>query len=154
MEENKPKNTKLIAIITAIAVAVITLVVVLIIVLSGGGKKAGIAGLQGKWKYSDGVPYIYTFAAEGKGSYGYCADVYTAEECANYASDFTYVVHDGETKVYEDGEEEVPNKKVDGTIDFTYENTTSPMTLEYHIEGDKLIIYDSFGSPVEYDRMK
>jgi hypothetical protein len=136
MEENKPKNTKMIAIIAAIAVAVVALVVVLIVVL--GGKKAAV-GIVGKWAYAEGPNYIYNFREGGTGSYGYCSDDYSAQECEDYASNFTYKLVENEGKKQ---------------IEFLYEGNTSPMTLDYKLEGDKLIITDSFGEEVPYNRSK
>lgn len=147
MEETKKKNTKLIAIIAAIAVVVITLVVVLVFVLGGKGKSKN--GIVGKWTYASGAEYTYNFSENGAGSYGYCGANYTPEECEQYTSHFTYTVNAGKKK---DSSES--DRAVDGTIDFLYEGNTSPMTLEYHLEGDKLIVYDSFDEPVEYNRAK
>lgn len=149
MEDTKPKNTKKIAIIGAIAAAVVILVVVLVLVFTGG-KKSAAGGIVGKWVYSGGAEYTYNFAENGAGSYGYCGSNYTAEECENYASHFTYTVNAGKKK----DDSTNADRAVDGTIDFLYEGNTSPMTLEYHLDGDKLTVYDSFDQPVEYNRSK
>ena len=37
-------------------------------------------------------------------------------------------------------------------VSILYKGNTSPLELEYKIEGKKLIIKDSFGSDVEYER--
>lgn len=150
MEENNPKNKKLIAVIAAIAALVIILVVVLVFVLSknGGGASAAIVG---KWKHSEIANYTYFLEKDGKGYYGYCEDEATDEQCKEEASEFTYKLNPG--KVFNTGPNDSGEERIiDGTIDFTYPNLKNPLTLNYHLDGNELTIYDSYGEPVKYIR--
>lgn len=65
--------------------------------------------------------FIYTFNADKTGSYG----------IAGGTKNFTYE---------DDGEK----------LSILYEGNTSPLVLKYRIDGNKLIITDSFGKDVEY----
>ena len=103
-----------------------SLVVVVLVICSftlvGCGKK----GLVGKWEYQTGG-YIYTFNDDGTGTY----TIGTQE------MKFTYTTsEEGETK----------------KISITYEGNTSPLVLEYVLDGDTLNIKDSFGSDTIYKR--
>ncbi len=132
MEESKPKNFKLIAIIAGAVVAVVAIIVILIVSLKGGAK-----GLVGKWLYErESLPYVYTFNADGTGSYGL-----TTEESPRT---FTYKLTD----------EKVEQGVKQGKIEFLYENDTTPLILDYRIENGekKLVVVDSFGNDVTYNR--
>ena len=67
--------------------------------------------------------YVYTFNEDKTGNY----------EFSGTKMEFTYE---------DDGT----------TLSILFEGNTSPMELEYKIEGKKLIIVDSFGSDVEYTK--
>lgn len=117
------KNTRKVAnIIFVLLVAVAT------IVLTGCGnssKKEKESTIIGSWEYasSPSSAYRYTFNSDKTGSYS----VYGTEK------NFTY---------------EDDGKKVS----IMYEKNTVPSEYEYKLDGDKLIIKDSFGNDVEYKR--
>ncbi len=67
--------------------------------------------------------YVYTFNADKTGTY----------DVSGKEMKFTYE---------DDGEK----------LSILYEGNTSPTVLKYRIDGDKLIITDSFGSDVEYTK--
>ena len=70
----------------------------------------------------EGGGYTYTFNADGTGNYDVGSDM-----------PFTYT---------DDGE----------TVAITFEGSTAPMELKYTIEGSKLTVIDSLGSPVVYNK--
>lgn len=73
------------------------------------------------WVYEQGG-YTYHFGKDGKGTYSLGS---------GNPMEFTY--------------------KDNGTsVSITYTGNTTPMTLDYRIEGNKLIIVDSFGSDTIY----
>ena len=80
------------------------------------------ASLVGTWDY-EGGRYIYTFNEDGTGVY----------DAAGTELEFTY-------------------KDNGNSIEMTYDNTTEPSVYEYRIEGDTLIIKDSLGSDVKYNK--
>ena len=80
----------------------------------------GSSSLVGSWEYADGG-FTYTFNANGTGTY----DAYGS------VMNFTYTDNGA-------------------SIEFTYEDVAAPTVLEYTIDGDTLIMKDSFGSDVTY----
>ena len=101
MEENKPKNTKLIAIIASVLVAVVVLIVVLIIVL---GKK-GPGSIVGRWTMSDGSGFAYNFKKNGNGTYGECTAEMSEKECDEEAY-YTFAYKTTKADVDGDGKED------------------------------------------------
>lgn len=79
--------------------------------------------LVGSWEYQGGG-YIYTFNADGTGTYDLGGDTPMV---------FTYEASDTELSILYDG-------------------NTEPMVLEYEINGDVLNVKDSFGSDTLYNR--
>lgn len=103
------------------------LVMILALMLSMGlvacGGKAEAPTIIGSWESVDISGAIYTFEEGGKGGYTF----------AGAFVDFTY----------ED----------DGTaVTIQYPNSDAPNVFKYTIEGNKLLIEDSFGSIVEYKK--
>ena len=86
------------------------------------GNNNSKASLVGSWEY-EGGSYIYTFNEDGTGIY----------EAAGSELEFTY-------------------KDNGNSIEITYDNTTDPYVYEYRIDGDSLIIKDSIGSDVKYNK--
>lgn len=78
--------------------------------------------IVGSWEYTSGG-YVYTFNADGTGSY-------TAGETV---MEFTYE---------DDG----------STVKILYKNATVPNEFAYTVSGDTLSIEDSFGEKVEYTK--
>lgn len=101
-------------------IAGLALMLVAFVVILTGCGSKKDQGIIGSWKYELGG-YVYTFNEDKTGNYAF-----------------------GDTKMeftYED----------DGSkVSILYTGNTSPLELEYRIEGNKLIIKDSFGSDVEY----
>lgn len=77
-------------------------------------------GVVGQWAYQS---YVYTFNEDKTGNYDYGN--------SGKGMDFTY----------EDNGTE---------LSITYTGSTSPLVLKYKLDGNKLIITDSFGKDVEY----
>lgn len=77
--------------------------------------------LVGEWKYP-GEPYVYTFNADGTGSYA-----------ADLTMTFTYK---------DDGK----------SVEILYDGFTDASKYDYSISGNKLTIKDSFGDDVVYER--
>ena len=82
----------------------------------------GKDALVGSWEYQGGV-YTYTFNADGTGTY----------DVSGNLMKFTY-------------------EATDSTISFTYGSDTTPMTLNYSINGKVLNVKDSNGSDTLYNR--
>lgn len=82
-------------------------------------------GLVGTWEYTrgSGSSYAYTFKDDKTGAYSV------------YGTEMPFTYEDNGT-----------------TVTILYNGNTAASTFEYKIEGDKLIIKDSFGSDVEYKR--
>lgn len=80
--------------------------------------------IVGSWESVDISGAIYHFEKDGKGSY----------EFAGAEMPFTYT---------DDGKKVV----------LQYENSDAPNEYSYTIEGDKLLIEDSFGEIVEYKKI-
>lgn len=99
----------------------------LVVIMTGCGKSS--KGLEGTWNYYDEsskqarTDIYYKFNGDNTGSYTFYGD----------EKKFTY--------------EDKGNK-----VKISYENTTVPNEFEYSIEDDMLIIKDSFGSDVKYQR--
>ena len=79
-------------------------------------------GIVGSWAYQ-GDSYIYKFNTDNTGSY------------TMIGSERKFTYEDDGTKVK-----------------ITYDGDTTGSTYEYTIEGNKLLIKDSFGSTVEYTK--
>lgn len=105
---------------TILTIALIALVVVSLIVLTGCESKSS-KPIVGSWAYNGGSDYIYTFKEDNTGSYS----AYGNER------EFTYE---------DDGSQ----------VSILYNGDTTAGTYEYTIDGNKLIIKDSFGNDVEY----
>jgi len=90
-----------------------------------GGNNAAADGsaLVGSWEYQGGG-YIYTFNADGTGTY----DIGAASPMI-----FTY-------------------EATDSALFILYDGNTAAMELEYSIDGDVLNVKDSFGSDTLYNR--
>lgn len=86
---------------------------------------ASASDLVGSWDYAEISGFVYTFNADGTGTYDVLGEI----------MNFKYTA---------DG----------STIKFTYEDlvTDAPMELEYEIDGDTLNIKDSLGVTQEYHR--
>ena len=108
-----------------VSVLCIVMIAIVTLALTGCGKKDGKsdkATLVGSWEYNRGSStYAYNFKDDKTGSYS----VYGTE------MPFTYE---------DDGQK----------VTILYEGNTVSSTFEYKIEGNKLIIKDSFGNDVEY----
>ena len=107
-----------------ISILCIVMIAFVTLALTGCGKKdkkSDKATLVGTWEYKSGSSYAYNFKDDKTGSYS----VYGTE------MPFTYE---------DDGQK----------VTILYEGNTVSSTFEYKIEGDKLIIKDSFGNDVEY----
>ncbi len=141
MENTKPKNTKLIAIIASVVIVVIVAIIAIVLVVKNSGSK----GLVGKWAQTGGTEYVYSFAENGTGSFGLCPSGTSEKECDNDAAHFHY-------QLKKDGADKSNN--IDGSIEMLYEGSTASFTLTYHLDGDSLTIYDSFGGKGEYKRSK
>ena len=86
-----------------------------------GEKKDAEPTLVGKWVYEDSDDMYYTFNEDGTGSYFFIG---------------------GEMKfTYEDDGE---------AVTLNYETATEPSVYKYALEGNKLLIEDSFGETVTY----
>ena len=105
------------------AVAVAVIGIVIALVLILAGRKES---LLGKWIVEKGSWY-YNFTSDTRGSYG--TDAYENVPDQN----FTY-------------------KNNGDSFTIQYDGMVSSMDLKYRIEGDKLIITDSFGMDVVYIR--
>lgn len=114
---------KIVSVLCIVVIAIATLT------LTGCGKKEekseDKATLVGTWEYTrgNGSTYAYIFKDDNTGAYS----VYGSE------MPFTYE---------DDGEK----------VTILYNGNTISNTFEYRIEGDKLIIKDSFGDDVEYTK--
>lgn len=86
------------------------------------GDEAKAGAIVGSWEYTSGG-YVYTFNADGTGSY-------TAGETV---MEFTYE---------DDG----------STVKILYSSATVPNEFAYTISGNTLSIEDSFGEKVEYTK--
>ena len=82
-------------------------------------------GLVGSWDYAELSGMVYTFNADGTGTYDIFGEV----------MNFTYEA-DGSTL----------------KITYTYEGVDAPTELEYKIDGDTLNLKDSFGNDTLYKR--
>lgn len=108
------------------AVLCIALIAMSTLVLAGCDKKKEDKNtIIGEWAYTSasGSAYVYKFNEDKTGSYS----VYGTEMKFTYEDD---------------------GKKVS----ILYNGNTVASDFEYRIEGDKLIIKDSFGKDVEYKR--
>lgn len=84
----------------------------------------GDKGLVGSWTYKSGSSdIVYKFNKDNTGSYKY----YTNERTFKYEDNGT-------------------------SVKITYDGDTTGSTYEYKIEGKKLIIKDSFGKDVTYEK--
>ena len=84
--------------------------------------KAETISIVGQWEYAAGG-YVYTFNEDGTGTYAF----------GGSEMKFTY----------EDNGD---------SFSILYEGNTVATDLEYVINGNTLVVTDSFGSPVEYTR--
>lgn len=82
-------------------------------------------GLVGSWDYAELSGMVYTFNADGSGSYDMFGEVMK----------FTYEADGAVLK-----------------ITYTDEGVDEPMELEYKIDGDTLNVKDSFGNDTLYKR--
>ncbi|MBQ3331360.1 MAG: hypothetical protein IJG87_09315 [Ruminococcus sp.] len=82
-------------------------------------------GLVGSWDYAELSGIVYTFNADGTGTYDMFGEV----------MDFTYEADGSVLKIM----------YIDADVD-------APMELEYEIDGDTLNIKDSFGNDTVYKR--
>jgi len=105
-------------------ISIIALVLMLVasaFVLTGcGEKKEEDKGVVGKWEYQS---YVYTFNEDKTGNYDY----------GNSGKGMEFTYEDNGTE-----------------LSILYTGNTSPLVLKYRIDGNKLIITDSFGKDVEY----
>ena len=109
---------------TILTLGVILLLAVALFVLTGCGDN-GEKGLIGSWAYKPGSSdIVYKFNKDNTGSYKY----YTNERTFKYEDNGT-------------------------SVKITYDGDTTGSTYEYKIEGKKLIIKDSFGKDVTYEKM-
>ena len=83
---------------------------------------AGKSKLLGRWQYEYGS-WSYNFTSNSDGEYS----------VGEYSQKFTY-------------------KDNGDSVTIRYEGSDVDMTLNYRIEGDKLIVTDSFGSDTVYNR--
>ena len=83
------------------------------------------ASIIGSWECVDYKGAIYTFNTDGTGSYTFEGNV----------MNFTYT---------DNGD----------SVELKYETATVPSTHNYTVEGDRLLIEDSFGSTVTYKKNK
>ena len=105
---------------TILAIGVILVLTILLFVLTGCGKSKN--KIVGSWKYNGGsIEAVYKFNEDNTGSYSY----------SGTKREFKYEDSGTEVKII-------------------YDSDTEGSTYNYRIEGDKLIISDSFGSEVEY----
>lgn len=88
-------------------------------------KASADTGLVGSWDYAELSGMVYTFNADGSGSYDMFGEVMK----------FTYEADDAVLK-----------------ITYTDEGVDEPMELEYKIDGDTLNVKDSFGNDTLYKR--
>ena len=88
-------------------------------------KASADTGLVGSWDYAELSGMVYTFNADGSGSYDMFGEVMK----------FTYEADDTVLK-----------------ITYTDEGVDEPMELEYKIDGDTLNVKDSFGNDTLYKR--
>lgn len=131
MEQTESKNKKLVVVIAAVVAALVALGIILMVVFKGG--KANLANLVGTWR-QQGEAYIYEFKSNGTGSW--------REEDVEPAQNFTYNVT---TQSDSNGK----NKDV---IEFKFENSDKSLYLPYRLDNGKLIIADSFGKEIVYDK--
>ena len=111
-----------------LAIVCVMLIVFITLILTGCGnnnKKDDNKTIVGTWEYagSPSTAYTYTFNSDKTGSY------------AVYGTEINFT--------YEDDGQKVSIK---------YEKNTVPSDYQYKLDGDKLIIKDSFGNDVEYKR--
>ena len=100
---------------------VFTIIIVSVFTLAGCGKtKDDKTSIIGSWEYKSGG-YVYKFNKDETGSY----------TAGNVVMKFTYK---------DDGKK----------VSILYSGNTTSSDYEYKIEGNKLIIKDSFGNDVEY----
>lgn len=106
--------------------ACVVFVAIAALMLTGCGKDKKYT-LVGSWEHeaSLNTKYTYTFNEDKTGSYSY----------SSAEMKFTYEDNGDSFKILYDG-------------------NTLASTYEYRIEGDKLIVKDSFGNDVEYVRKK
>ncbi len=83
-------------------------------------EKTGNSDILGSWEYESGG-YTYTFNEDGTGVY----------DLGTSTMEFTYEVTDTQLSIL-------------------YTGNTSPMVLEYEIDGNKLNVKDSFGKDTIY----
>ena len=108
---------------TIMSVALIIMLAIAALVLTGcGDKKEEEKGIVGKWEYQS---YVYTFNADKTGNYDY----------GNSGKGMEFTYEDNGTE-----------------LSILYTGNTSPLVLKYKLDGNKLIITDSFGKDVEYVR--
>ncbi len=88
-------------------------------------KTSADTGLVGSWDYAELSGMVYTFNADGSGSYDMFGEV----------MNFTYEADGAVLK-----------------ITYTDEGVDEPMELEYKIDGDTLNVKDSFGNDTLYKR--
>ena len=119
-KESKKSNKKLFIIVGAIAAVIVAVVITIVLIIVNGRPK-----LFGKWN-AEGSSWYYDFTSDTEGLYGYHYDSidYPAQK-------FTYV---------DNGDH----------LTITYEGFTTGMDLNYRLEGNKLIVTDSFGTDVTY----
>ena len=100
-------------------------VAVLVLACFAAGCGGGSKGIVGSWA-GDGSysSFVYTFKEDGTGSYS----------VAGAEMKFKYEDNQGKS------------------VKITYDGNTTGSTYEYRIDGNKLIIKDSFGSEVTYVR--
>ena len=106
----------------------VVMIALSVLTLTGCGnneKKSEETTIVGSWEYTgvSSSSYVYTFNEDKTGAY------------TVYGSEMPFT--------YEDNGKE---------ITILYNGNTISNTFEYRIEGDKLIIKDSFGDDVEYKR--
>ena len=65
-----------------------------------------------------------------------------------YSTSFVYTFNEDKTGDYSGKKFTYEDNGTE--ISITYEGNTSPLVLKYRIEGNKLIVTDSFGKDVEY----
>lgn len=108
-----------------VSIFVALMLVISVLMITGcskdKGDKESKKSIIGSWKNDTGYDFIYTFDSDNTGSY-------TA-----FGNKMNFTYEDDGTKV---------------TI--LYRGNTTPSTYEYRIDGNKLIIKDSFGEDMEY----
>ena len=108
-----------------VSIFVALMLVISVLMITGcskdKGDKESKKSIIGSWKNDTGYGFIYTFDSDNTGSY-------TA-----FGNKMNFTYEDDGTKV---------------TI--LYRGNTTPSTYEYRIDGNKLIIKDSFGEDMEY----